>query len=1705
MNKIILFLIIIIIGSALSSELQQANPISKNDFDCTLRAINVCGNDDSEETNKCLKHFVKKCQRNPGIADDSIIQNSSHHSYKTSIIVKDPNNQSFDNTSAKRICITDTNCNCKTIAKNKCINDADFNTCVTKTKQSCQERCQSSRRCYRLDCKNAGKSRCTENAEVECAIKFPNSLADSDACIAKRTKSCLRYEKATCRKAIRVYKFRKVCKTETKEKCGAILDKKTKCACVKQTRHTCLVRKVKHHKETVRRVFDCYESAKIICSEKRCGHARKQCIKKERSICEPPCQRESRKLCSNQTNGPCYNQEYKTCVIKWKRTFCKKRAHIRCGDDKKCLKIRLAECKHEVPACFADGASCNDNNKCTKDVCDPLQGCINTPINCDDNNACTTESCDPVLGCVYTNQKCDDGVLCTRDSCNTATGECKFVFDRTLSKTCAGGSCVIDSDCYAWEKSQNLKSTCQKAFCNLQTGSCVAVSKKHCAQECKKTCVPNDACDTATCQLDKTTDEYNCVHTTKDCDDGKSCTLDTCDSTVGCVHKVNTDICPPNPTCETTLDCQEWATTKNLDNKCQKAICDVQKGICVAKITSSTECDQEVCEKHCQPSNSCEFTKCINNGEKSICRKTPVICDDKKACTVDSCDTTLGCVFKYVVSDLCKTGAQCSKTSDCKDYQDRENLEAQCLKAVCDPVLGACVKVPIDKTCKHKRRDCKIDCVKNDACDVAQCVADESGDNLTCQHIQKSCDDGIQCTVDSCDTVLGCVNTYKADDINCPKEGQCSRDSDCLQWGFTQKLSKQCLKAVCDKTLGACKSVPKEKQCTTSDDCNATCQPANPCETASCKLNPNGNYVCQRVTRNCDDSDKCTLDTCNIANGKCLHTPISSPECSTIITNKCTVKSDCAAWGVSQKLGKCQVAVCDKTTFTCVSKKSKKASCNTTQCPNCVARNLCEKAKCVQDTTGAFNCVYKQKSCDDGKLCTVDRCDLNVGCVNTYVPSSKCPKGLFCKTNDNCVNYAIRHNLQDKCKIAVCDQTLGRCVSQKSNDKTCVLSTDCVNCKPKNACEIAKCTKNNDGSVSCVRVQNKCDDGKVCTVDSCDGTTGKCVNTYTVSAQCPPTGQCQKNIDCKQWALTNNVDTACLTPICDSKTGSCSTIPNGYKCSKKTCKKACQPSDACQQSSCSYDTNTKKLACEYTRKVCNDNNKCTVDSCDTTLGCVFKFDKTIKGCDSKTPACKSKSDCVDWATKNNLSGNCQEAVCDSTTKTCKSILINNPQCNPWLKKCKKQCVAANACESASCLVDAVTKKFDCVKKALTCNDNNPCTTDVCDTVKGCINTYVTSQTCQQYCKLNSDCASYGVKKNASLKCKIPYCDTTTTSCKLKDDTSNTSCKPITTECNLICKAKNACDSVKCVRQPGTNKFDCVHKGITCNDGKSCTVDTCDSKKGCVYTFKKGPQCQQLCDKDLDCAAWGVSQKLEDKCQKAVCDAKLGSCKAVQGTITSKCTPPTNQCTFSKDCPQGKFGTVCCVKGLNKQCCDNECQTDLDCVPTDKKTQWGYCKSKNNGKKVCIIKKKCTVNTDCDDSNACTKDVCLSDYGFCKNIPRCIDNSQCTLDICTPGADGKSYTCKNPVRSCTNDKTLLDKNYDLLSNTQKTAWLGKCSHTTGCVSCVVNAQCDDNNGCTTDSCVNQFCVNAPIDNQWCDPVLSGQPITVEGYFPTFTRL
>jgi hypothetical protein len=107
-------------------------------------------------------------------------------------------------------------------------------------------------------------------------------------------------------------------------------------------------------------------------------------------------------------------------------------------------------------ACVGGGPlSCDDENPCTADSCDPATGCTNAPVDgipcavedrcsvagrcsggacvgggplsCDDENPCTADSCDPGTGCTHapaSGAPCDDGNESTFDDACTADGVC---------------------------------------------------------------------------------------------------------------------------------------------------------------------------------------------------------------------------------------------------------------------------------------------------------------------------------------------------------------------------------------------------------------------------------------------------------------------------------------------------------------------------------------------------------------------------------------------------------------------------------------------------------------------------------------------------------------------------------------------------------------------------------------------------------------------------------------------------------------------------------------------------------------------------------------------------------------------------------------------------------------------------------------------------------------------------------------------------------------------------------------------------------------------------------------------------------------------------------------------------------------------------------------------------------------------------------
>jgi hypothetical protein len=243
------------------------------------------------------------------------------------------------------------------------------------------------------------------------------------------------------------------------------------------------------------------------------------------------------------------------------------------------------------------------------------------------------------------------------------------------------------------------------------------------------------------------------------------------------------------------------------------------------------------------------------------CDNTPVdaACDDSNVCTVDSCDTVLGCLNDGTGitigcddENACTTGDAClgNEVGTCEGT-DTSAVDCDdgvaCTTDTCDPTTG-CDNAQVDAACGDGNV-CTVDtcdtvtgcdndgtgvidtCNDGNACTTGDvCLGDAAG---TCAGTDTSvvdCDDGIACTTDTCDTVTGCDNTPV--DAACDDSIACTTDT-------------------CAPATG-CDNAPVDTACDDGDLCTGSevCDPATDCV--------------HQLTEDCNGND--IEDSCDIAN-----------------------------------------------------------------------------------------------------------------------------------------------------------------------------------------------------------------------------------------------------------------------------------------------------------------------------------------------------------------------------------------------------------------------------------------------------------------------------------------------------------------------------------------------------------------------------------------------------------------------------------------------------------------------------------------------------------------------------------------------------------------------------------------------------------------------------------------------------------------------
>jgi MYXO-CTERM domain-containing protein len=352
----------------------------------------------------------------------------------------------------------------------------------------------------------------------------------------------------------------------------------------------------------------------------------------------------------------------------------------------------------------------------------------------------------------------------------------------------------------------------------------------------------------------------------KTCVDGDPCTSDVCDQTGACSNPVGNEngSCSDGDACNGAETCQGGSCTKQANfscptdnNVCHAPSCDAVKGCGQQNLSGNA----------CNDGNVCNGADTCSNG---VCQPGATIktCDDGNPCTVDSCDPKLDCQHVALEAgsscdndkDVCNGSGICDANKQCVPVAapkcDDGNV---CTDDKCDPVKG-CFKVNNAASCSDNNL-----CTTNDKCSGGTCVGGAA----------PTCNDGEECTTDTCDPAVGCVNaavkpgTLCSDSNACTTTDVCDQKGKCVgSGGPSCEDNNPCTQNFCDVLNGQACSNPAEKD-------GITCALDKCHQNTTCTAGKCGGGI----AISCDDDNPCTTDTCDAETG-CKHTADPKGVCS---------------------------------------------------------------------------------------------------------------------------------------------------------------------------------------------------------------------------------------------------------------------------------------------------------------------------------------------------------------------------------------------------------------------------------------------------------------------------------------------------------------------------------------------------------------------------------------------------------------------------------------------------------------------------------------------------------------------------------------------------------------------------------------------------------------------------------------------------------
>lgn len=387
----------------------------------------------------------------------------------------------------------------------------------------------------------------------------------------------------------------------------------------------------------------------------------------------------------------------------------------------------------------------------------------------------------------------------------------------------------------------------------------------------------------------------------------------------------------------------------------------------------------------CDDNNPCTVDRC--DAERGLCQNNLMRCDDENLCTQDSCDYATG---------------------DCRNLPlDCDDANA-CTMDSCDVATGECTYA--ERSCDDK------DPCTDDACDPA----------VGCKNAPKDCSDGSACTVDACQALEDGSFECVYETLNCDDGNPCTDDS-------------------CDDDVGACEHLAVD------------CDDSNACTIDSCNMMTG---QCRNVAQDCDDDDLCTVDSCDAATGECASAPADCDDADPCTEDSCNPFSGACANAAKScnDDDPCTVDACDTDSGDCIN-----------------SAMVCDDGDlCTVDSCAAGACVFEAMVCNDGDECTIDACVAATGdCAFTERlcdDQNPCTNDACDSFDGDCDNSPIAVDDQDPCTIDSCDPTNGD------------ISHAPKSCDDQDACTIDSC---DSVSGACESVPMDCDDDNSCTNDLC--------------------------------------------------------------------------------------------------------------------------------------------------------------------------------------------------------------------------------------------------------------------------------------------------------------------------------------------------------------------------------------------------------------------------------------------------------------------------------------------------------------------------------------------------------------------------------------------------------------------------------------------